>query len=76
MTPILSGWSNRWPNGLKCTQAEISSRHGALSDAVHMWQKVFEGKHPALAELQAASFRRGRCALHPRYIKEHFITTN
>jgi hypothetical protein len=25
MTAILSGWSNRWPNGVKCTQAEISS---------------------------------------------------
>jgi hypothetical protein len=24
MTSILSGWSKRWPKGIKCTQAEIT----------------------------------------------------
>jgi len=57
--------------GQTALSAETSSRHGAVPDAVPMWQQVFEGKHPALAELQAASFRRGHCALNQRYIKEN-----
>ena len=42
----------------------------ASCSAVDMWQQVFDGKHPALPELQAASFRRGRRATSSRKVLE------
>jgi hypothetical protein len=45
-TAILSGWSKNWPNGVKCTQAEIAPEMGQYLLACECGGKFFKGSSP------------------------------
>ena len=46
MTAILSGWSKRWPKGVKCTQAEIADEMTSHLRACACGGKFTKGNSP------------------------------